>query len=237
MRPRVTLGRAALAPALAFFLLSCRGGAPLVGKPMGSGLAAFAIDSRVILPNGGETFEGRVALNLEGDNGWVYRIVMVPQRAFFAQVEPGDYRLRPPRALIGYAKSGLRVSVGPWSFSPRLPPELGKLPPFHLKPDQVAVLGRIVLRETGSLPGQKPAMEASFDSSVKARRDIAQSVIHRMTDPVVSTDLREGAIAWLSGLERALTALNAQAPAKTREKSSSPASEVQGLMPRTQRSP
>ncbi|MDE2038746.1 MAG: hypothetical protein KGO96_08280 [Elusimicrobia bacterium] len=200
------MNRWLLSLAAALALAGCRGSAPTRDGPPEAGIASLLLSCRLTLP-AGQTGAGSVTLNLEGRDGnaQAYRLPLPSSRPSFYQVEPGAYRLAPPRSLFGSAQAGLTVESEGRVYTAPLPPELERAS-LDLKPRQVLVLGELEVSLEGS-PNQAPTARVFLDDSAQTRRSLLQEEIRLMMDPDAPPQRREAAIAWLPALEQALTGL------------------------------
>src|ERR1041385_3577695 len=80
-------------------LCSCRGSVPDRDSPPGAEISAVLIGGRMLVSSA-ESRNGATAINLEGDEGR-YRLPVYAADTALYRVDPGVYRLSPPRSVVG----------------------------------------------------------------------------------------------------------------------------------------
>lgn len=199
--------RAALAMlVLSAALPGCRGTIPRRDTGPESGLTALIVAGRVILP-AGETREGGLAVNLEGDGGRqasLYRLPLQAERSSLFLIEPGSYRLLPIRSIFGFQQNRIQAVVEGRSVSVPFPREILRRPAMNLRSKKVFALGIIEVRIQTALPGQPPSITARLDDTPAARRAVVQNIIREMMDPNSTLEERDTAILWAKPLDETL---------------------------------
>jgi hypothetical protein len=205
MRYDPGMRRSARLALVALALCGCRGTVPkLNGVPEG-GIAAVLIGCRVTLPTG-ETSSGRVALNLEGEegNGETYRLPLKPGRPLLYQVEPGVYRLAPTRSLFGFHQENLKVVIEGRSYSVPFPRDILRKAALDIKPTKVVAIGTLDIKLT-RLQNRGTTVRVYLDDGAESRRALVQKEIRLMMDPNAAGSDRATALAWTRGLTEQLT--------------------------------
>ena len=191
-------------------LTACRGSAPLTGKLPSSGLSGFAMALRVTLPNGAQSTSARAYLNLEEPEGSErYTLRLLGGRAFFAQVEPGIYKLQPARNVFGWSKGHIEIHLLGQDYEAVMPEALNTMSSFELSSGQVLPVGRLDVTVSTAASGGK-ALQVAWNTSRDARREIIEHLIHAMTDPAMTERLRETVVPWMEALEQALNLIYAE---------------------------
>jgi hypothetical protein len=195
---------------LLLLLTGCRGSVPLTGKLPSSGLAGYAMALRVTLPNGAQSSSARAYLNLEEPEGSErYQIELLAGRAFFAQVEPGNYHLEAVRNPFGWSKERIEVHLFGQDYELPVPQAMRDMPSFELSSGQVLPAGRLDVAVSTTASGAR-LLGVSWNTSRDARRDIIERLIQAMADPSSSEDFRETVVPWMSALEQALSRIYAE---------------------------
>ncbi len=195
---------------LLLLLTGCRGSAPLTGKLPSSGMAGYAMAVRVTLPNGAQSSSARAYLNLEEPEGPErYKIELLAGRAFFAQVEPGIYHLEAVRNPFGWSKQRIKIHLFGRDYEAPIPQAMRDMPSFELSSGEVLPAGRLDVTVSTTASGGR-LVGVSWNTSRDARREIIERLIHAMTDPSSSEDLRETVVPWMNALEQALNRLYAE---------------------------
>lgn len=196
---------------LPLLLGACRGTVPALNGPPEAGIASILVGCRIILTTG-DTSTGKVALNLEGEdgNGETYRLPLEPQRTLLYQVEPGVYRLAPTRSIFGFHQDKLKVVVEGRKYLVPFPREILRKAPLDIKPKKILALGTLEIKLT-RIPGHEAALRVTLDDSVEARRTLVQREIRLMMDPKATDADRSSALAWTRALEEQLSAVVTEA--------------------------
>lgn len=186
-------------------LCGCRGTVPPAFQPPEADIASVLIGCRMTLPTG-ETPDGWLAINLEGqDGGETYRLRAVPQRALLYQVEPGLYALTPTRSIFGFHQALLKIVIEGRAYRVPFPRDILRMTDFMVKPRRIVALGVLDVTLTGRKPGQAPTVKVRLDNSPEARRLLVQDQIRMMMDPNAPADMRASAVAWTRALEETLS--------------------------------
>lgn len=199
-----------LALAVAAALLAgCAGSVPRAGGVPIPGMSGLLIGGRFLLPTG-ETRNGRLVINLEGEGGRlaeVYRLPVYAKQAVLYQIEPGLYRVTPARNRFGLYGQTVKVRMDGRTYHAPFPRELLRIGAMDARSRKIIPLGVIEAKLSAALPGQKPILKVRLDDSIAARRQLVQDVIRDMMDPNTPLETREGAIAWSRALENSLMEL------------------------------
>lgn len=198
--------RAIILSSIAALLAGCAGRVPPAGGVPIPGMAGVLIGGRFILPTG-ETRNGRMYVNLEGEGGRLaenYRIPINAKESALYQLEPGMYRVTPTRNTFGFYGKTVKVRIEGRTYTAPFPRELLRLGAVDAKPRKILTLGVLEAKLDAALPGQRPILRLRLDDSITARRNLVQEVIREMMDPNASLETREAAIAWSRALENNL---------------------------------
>ncbi|MEK7742748.1 MAG: hypothetical protein AAB576_08590 [Elusimicrobiota bacterium] len=196
--------------ALATAVLSgCRGAAPVYFGEAIPNVSAVLIRARITLPTG-ETKDGGLTLNLESQDDR-YRLPFLGKRTSLLRVEPGIYRIVPPRTLFGSMKPQLSVRVEGKTYWAQFPREMLRLESVEVRPARVVALGVLDIKLLPASRREAQKMVIHFDRGLETRRKLVQDVISSMMDPKAPAQARESAITWTRALEVALAKLQAEA--------------------------
>lgn len=198
--------RAFLLASLVSLLCGCAGRVPPAGGVPIPGMAGVLIGGRFILPTG-ETRNGRMYVNLEGEGGRlaeIYRVPINAKESSLYQLEPGMYRVTPSRNTFGFYGKTVKVRIEGRTYTAPFPRELLRLGAVNAKARKILALGVLEAKLEAALPGQRPILRLRLDDSVVSRRKLVQEVIREMMDPNAPLETREAAIAWSRALENSL---------------------------------
>ncbi len=198
--------------AAAALLAGCAGTIPRRDYGPDSGLSAVILGGKIILP-AGESREGSIAINLEGDGGRqasTYRLPLEVGRAKLFLIEPGDYRLLPTRSIFGFRRDSISVELEGRTLSVPFSREILRRPAMTIRSKKAHSLGVLVIKINTALPGQPASITASLDDGPAARRSAVQEIIREMMDPNSTVEERETAILWAKPLDDILSAIMAE---------------------------
>jgi hypothetical protein len=203
--PRSFAAYALLSAALA----GCRGVAPVYFGEAIPNVSAVLTRARITLPTG-ETKEGGLTLNLESQDDR-YRLPFLAKRTSLLRVEPGIYRIVPPRSLFGSVLPQLSVRVEGKTYWTQFPREMLRIETVEVKPARIVALGVLEIKLLPASRKETQKMVIHFDRGVETRRKLVQDVISSMMDPKAPPEARESAVTWTRALEQALAKLQAEA--------------------------
>ncbi|HAH07703.1 MAG TPA: hypothetical protein DCM05_14465 [Elusimicrobia bacterium] len=210
MKKRDASIAAVLGAAVLFSAAACRGSAPLYYGESSIGFSAILLRARILLPEG-ETEDGRITMNLESEDGDErYRVAFLPGKTSLLRVEPGLYRLYPPRDLFGFPQTQVKVRVQNRTYSVPFPRELLRMESFSVKPAKAFPIGVLEARLIPMGKKEKPKVVLRLDHGVAVRRALVQDVISKMMDPKTPQTLRDSAITWTRALEQALVKIQGE---------------------------
>lgn len=204
--------RKAAAIAVMLLLSGCRGSIPSREGIPDRVMGAVAIGGRIILPTG-ETREGEMALNLEGEGGRqaeVYRLPIRLKRSTLYQIEPGVYHLSPTRSSFGFHQPNITVRIESQTYKIPFPKDILRKAPITVKPGRAVPLGILEARVIAPLPGQDPTVKLYLNDGIQARRALVEELIHNMMDSSMPLGEREHAISWSRSLENSLVEIAAE---------------------------
>jgi hypothetical protein len=199
-----------LCAAVLFAVAACRGSAPLYYGESNLGFSAILLKARILLPSG-ETEDGRITMNLESEDGDErYRVSFLPGKTSLLRVEPGLYRLYPPRDLFGFPQTQVKVRIQNHTYTVPFPREILRMESFSVKPAKAAPLGILEARLIPMGLKERGKVVLRFDHGVATRRALVEDVIGKMMDPKTPQDVRESAISWTRALEQALVKIQGE---------------------------
>lgn len=207
MRHLLTIASAAA------LLCGCYGTVPESGGVPIQGISAVLVGGRFLLPTG-ETREGLLAFDLEGEGGRraeLYRIPVRGKQSILYQVEPGIYRIAPSRGVFGGYKKDIKARIEGRTYTAPFPRDLLRHAALDIKPKKIIPLGIVEAKLSSVLPGQKPVLRVHLDDSVEARRQLIQAAIRDMMDPSRPMEARESAVGWSHALQTSLMELASEA--------------------------
>ena len=175
-------------------------------------MAAVIVGGRFIAPSG-ETQSGQLFVNLEGtetSNTEIYRLPILPKKNLLYQIEPGRYRLSPPRSVFGFPRAELMVSIEGNPYRVPFPNDIEHRAAFDVRPMKIVPIGIFEVKLEPALPRQSPVVHVRLDDSIATKRRLVEDIIHEMMDPAVPPQDRESDIAWSRALEISLMELATQ---------------------------